>query len=367
MIVRDLDPAGAGFDEERLARAAGIVDEGAAADLYPGAALWVSRKGESALLHCVGHTSFSRKTRVDELTLFDMASVTKPMACASSVLLMCQDGLVHLGQTVGEFFPERTLPHLRDVTLHRLLTHTSGLPPWRDLYSNGQTREQAIDQLFAIPLEHAPGSHYAYSCMGYIMLSLVLEAVTGERIDQFARRRVFEPLGMRDTRFNPDAGSGGAIAATDHCPLRKREMVGEVHDGNAYVLGGISGNAGLFSTLEDSARFCHSITIGGVAGQELPFSPAVIKRMFANAIPEQIGGHTIGWFIFPNDMMPGGDLVSNAAIGHSGFTGTAIIIDPEHELCAVLLTNRVCSEDDGTRFRHLRRKVFNAVLGSIVC
>ena len=173
---------------------------------------------------------------------------------------------------------------------------------------------------------------------------------------------------MDSTTFNPKPGRGGTIAATANCPLRKRQLVGDVHDGNAYALGGVSGNAGLFSTVTDVARFCRNITFSGERAQDLPFGPAAIRLIFSNALPESIGGQTLGgWFTYPNDMLPGGDFVSKAAIGHSGFTGTAIIIDPPQDLAAVFLTNRVCRDDDGTRFRHLRRRIFNAAVASIVC
>ena len=358
-----IDPEAAGMDASRLAQAARIVDEGIERELYPGGVLWVERSGATALVHSAGHTDFDRTTPVDEHTLFDLASVTKPVAMASSMLILCQEGRVHFGEPAVDFFPGRSLPHLKNVTLHHLLTHTSGLPPWKDMYSREQTREQAVDELLQIPLDHEPGAHYAYSCLGYIMLSLVLEAITGERLDEFARKRIFEPLGMSNTGYNPDKCAGRPIAATDHCPMRKRKLVGEVHDGNAYALEGVSGNAGLFSTAIDLAKFCRAVVAPDEAS---PFSPPAVERMLANAIPESVGGHTIGWFTYPNDMLPAGDLVSRRAIGHSGFTGTAAVIDPEYELFAILLTNRVCREGDGTEFRHLRRRVFNALLGSIV-
>jgi CubicO group peptidase (beta-lactamase class C family) len=372
------DVAAVGMDASGLARAAARVDEGVERGLYPGGVLWVERSGCTALVHSAGHTDFERTRAVDENTIFDLASVTKPVAMASSMLLLCQEGRVHLGEPVTDFFPRRSLPHLKNVTLRHLLTHTSGLPPWKDMYSKGQNRDEVIDELLMIPLDHEPGTYYAYSCLGYIMLSLVLETVAGERLDEFARRRIFEPLGMSNTSFNPDKNSGPAIAATDHCPMRKCKLVGEVHDGNAYALGGVSGNAGLFSTAADLAKFCRAILPSAVAAEEASspngtpqphtrvLSRTAVARMFVNAIPESLGGQTVGWFTYPNDMLCAGDLASRKAIAHSGFTGTAVVIDPEYDLFAILLTNRVCREGEGTEFRHLRRRIFNAVLGSIV-
>ncbi|MCX8053666.1 MAG: beta-lactamase family protein [Armatimonadetes bacterium] len=361
----ELDLARARMDPGRIVRAIQILDKGFEDKLYPGGVLWVERKGATALVHSVGYTDFEYTMPTDENTLYDLASLTKPVATASSILLACQDGLVHLDQPVADFLPERSVPHLGDVTLRHLLTHTSGLPPWKDMYSKGQTREQLIDELFSTKIRYKPGTHYAYSCLGYIMLSVIFEAITGEPLDTFARNRIFDPLGMFHTTFNPDSPAV-FIAATDHCPMRRRKLVGEVHDGNAYALGGVSGNAGLFSTASDLAKFCRALLSGRFRPGRRVFSPAVVSLMLTPAIPEELGGQTIGWFTYPNEMMCAGDLASRRAVSHSGFTGTAIVIDPEYELFIILLTNRVCQEKEKTEFYNLRRRIFNAVIGSIV-
>lgn len=363
-----VDPVKAGFDPAGLERAEAILNEGVAEKLYPGGSAWVWRKGENALVCSAGTTDYSGKSKVDENTLFDMASMTKALSCAPTVLLLAQEGLLDCSiRPLTSFFPERDLKHLEGITLHHLLTHTSGLPAWKDLYSNGQTREQEIDELFALPLANPVGTKHVYSCMGYIMLSIVIEAVTGKRIDEIAGKRIFEPLGMEDTGYNPETKPGRKIAATDNCPYRKCELIGEVHDGNAFALEGVSGNAGLFSTATDVATYCRKLLAGREAGGVFPLNPPVVEKMFRNAIPESIGGQTWGWFTWPNDMLVGGDFASRTAIGHTGFTGTCMIIDPGHEAFAILLTNRVCNNDDGLAFRHLRRRFFNSVFGSIVC
>ncbi len=363
-----VDPVEAGFDPAGLERAEAILNEGASQKLYSGGSAWVWRRGVNALVCSAGTTDFSGKCKVDENTLFDMASCTKPMACATTVLLLAQEGLFDCSvRGVQSFFPDRDLKHLEGITLHHLLTHTSGLPAWKDLYSKGQTRSQLIDELFELQLVNPVGSTHVYSCMGYIMLSLVIEAVTGERIDEISRKRIFEPLGMENSGFNPKAKPGRKIAATDNCPYRKRQMVGEVHDGNAYALEGVSGNAGLFSTAADVATYCKALLAGREQRGVFPLNPPAVRRMFTKAIPESIGGQTWGWFAPPNDMMIGGDFASRSSIGHTGFTGTCVTIDPESETFVILLTNRVCNNDDGLAFRHLRRRFYNSVFGSIVC
>ncbi|MDH7601947.1 MAG: serine hydrolase domain-containing protein, partial [Armatimonadota bacterium] len=325
-LVRN-DASSAGMDPGRLQQAANLLEEGAQKGLYPGGVVWVERRGATVLVHSAGYVDFEQTAPVDQNTIYDLASVTKPVAMASSMLILCQQGRVHFGQLVTDFFPDRRLPHLKNVTLRHLLTHTSGLPPWKDMYSKGQSRQELIDELLAIPLDHEPGTHYAYSCLGYILLSVILEKITGIQLDEFASTHVFEPLEMHSTGFNPKAWSKFPIAATDNCPMRKCKLVGEVHDGNAYAMGGVSGNAGLFSSAADLAKFCRALVFAQseAAGRSSPFALPSLRKVFENAIPESIGGQTIGWFTFPNDMMPGGDLVSRRAIGHSGFTGTAVV------------------------------------------
>jgi CubicO group peptidase (beta-lactamase class C family) len=318
------------------------------------------------MLACAGHTDFTRERKVDENTLFDLASLTKPIATAPALLLLYQDGLIDLDQSVTEFFLTRNLPHLEKVTLRHLLTHTSGLPPWRALYSNERSREQVIDELFSIELDHEPGAVYAYSCLGYIMLGLVVEAVNKESLDSFIRRRLFEPMGMHNTMFTPNSKGKYVFAATDHSPMRMRKLVGEVHDDNAFALGGVAGNAGLFSSILDLAAFCRCITIREQSCKKMPLGDAVLKHMFQNALPENVGMQSIGWFVKGNEMLPAGHFVSKFTIGHSGFTGTAVLINPAYKLFVILLTNRVCNDDDGLEFRMLRRRIINAVVGAIV-
>ncbi|MCE5198160.1 MAG: serine hydrolase domain-containing protein [Armatimonadota bacterium] len=368
MNFTSVDPISAGISPAGLAMAEEVINEGIGRELYPGAAAWVGRRGVTAFVHYIGYTDFSRKHAIGTNTLWDLASLTKPVATAPSVLLLCQDGHIHLGQSIAEFFPNRDLDHLSGITLRHLLTHTSGLPPYADIYSDSQTRDDTIDKLFALKPVADPGAAYVYSCLGYIMLALVVEAVAGVGLDEFARTRLFEPLGLRSTSFNPSCQGerDAAFAATDNSLRRMRPLYGEVHDEIAWAMGGVSGNAGLFSTVQDLALFCHSVTFKNNLSIIPPLGSAVMQQIFSNALPESVGGQTLGWFIYPNEMMPGGDFVSKSAIGHSGFTGTAVVIDPKYELYMVFLTNRVCRNDDGKAFRNLRRRVFNAILGAIV-
>lgn len=368
MNVPEPDSMPSGIDPNGLSRACGLVDEGLARGLYIGAALYVSRGGIMAALHCVGHTDETRAVPIDEHILFDLASLTKPMVTAPSMLLLDADGKLGLDQPVTDFLADRNVEHLKDVTPVHLLTHTSGLPAWRDLHGGVGTREHALDTLFATPLDFRPGTRYEYSCLGYILLGLVVEAVSGVDLSSYARGRIFERLGMRNTLFNPSPN--GSIASTGDCPRRGKIPKGVVHDLNAFTLGGVSGNAGLFGSVMDAALFCHSITLDRHSGVGSLWPPTIRNRIFANALAQGIGGHTLGgWFVHPNPLLPvslATESTIKATIGHSGFTGTAIIIEEDYELCSVLLTNRVCGPKDVMAFRALRRSVFDAVIGAIV-
>lgn len=365
--TNSIDAKQAGLDEDKLAEAARLIDQGYDEEHYPGSVWLVARNGKIGMIHSCGYTDFEHTAKVDEHTLYDLASLTKPIATAPTILLMCRDGLLSLDQSAASFFPGKNVKHLENVTIHHLLTHTSGLPAWVDLYSNGQDRNQAIEDLLNTPLENEPGTHYTYSCLGYILLSLIAENVTKERFNVLTSRYVFKPLNMVNTMYNPGSNSGYTIAATDNCPKRKKKLIGEVHDGNANILGGISGNAGLFSCVTDLAIYCQCMAQQNKIDKNSPFDAKILRQMTISAIPESIGGQSYGWYTYLNDFMPGSDYVSKVAIGHTGFTGNVIIIDPSKEFYCIGLSNRVCRQDDGDSFRIHRRRVIKNVIGAILC
>jgi CubicO group peptidase (beta-lactamase class C family) len=342
-----------------------VVRRGWEEGLFPGAVYLIGRHGRVAVHEWIGHLDPEHERPISGDAIFDMASVTKPVSTAASLMLLLQRGELYLDDSVTSFFPGRTLPHLSGVTLRHLMTHTSGLPAWRDMYSKGQTREETIDLLLSTSLVNPIGAVYTYSCLGYIILGLVVESVSGMSLADFAARNIFRPLGMKDTGYNPNPSKHDRVARTLHCPARKRTLVGEVHDGSAWAMGGVSGNAGLFSTAEDLAEFCHTLLCGGVHHTDRLLAPLVTRQIFEILISPEIGGQSAGWFAYPNDMLPAGDLLSKRTIGHSGFTGTSVVIDPEQDLFVILLTNRVCRDDDGSAFRKCRRIFHNSVAQAI--
>jgi CubicO group peptidase (beta-lactamase class C family) len=350
-------PKELGFDPDRLAEAKQIVQRGLDDGLYPGAVYLIGRKDKILQPECFGVLAAgnARCTRPD--TVYDIASLTKPIATATSILILLDRNKIHLDQPISDFFASENQPHLSQITVMHLLTHTSGLHAWKDLHSESRNRNQVIERLLSTVPENAPGTTYTYSCLGYMLLGEIVKTVSGQTLDEFSWENIFSALGMSDTTFNPGVELIDRIAATANCPVRKRALIGEVQDANAWAMGGVSGNAGLFSTAMDLARFARMLLTGG----EGVLSSEVLRLCFENLIDPNIGGHSAGWFINPNEMLPCGDILSTQAIGHTGFTGTSIVIDVACDLFVILLTNRVCMPDDGADFRNTRR-LFNTIV-----
>jgi CubicO group peptidase (beta-lactamase class C family) len=269
-------------------------------------------------------------------TLFDLASLTKPVATATAVMILKEQGRICLDEDVAAYLPEFDRP---GVSVFHLLTHTSGLPAWRPLYLEANGRSEIVRYLGELPLEHEPGSKVIYSCLGYIALGEIVSKLAGMELDRFAYERIFKPLGMNDTFFNPPEERRMECAATEDSNSFERRMtnyrsynwregvvIGEVHDENAHFLGGVAGNAGLFSTASDLAKFCLMIMNGG----ENILSPESVRMMAVAHTRELNESRSVGWIALPE-----------GTLYHTGFTGTAIWLDLEHRAAAILLTNRV--------------------------
>lgn len=379
MILPMAEPTELGFSPDRLARADDLVRSGVEDGIYPGAAWVVARHGWVAGIGAAGCLGGNGTPRATADALYDLASLTKPLATAACALALAERGVLHLREDVCALLPDMALPHLSGVTLAHLLTHTSGLPAWRKLYGEGIGREEALRQLLLTPLEAPPGARYTYSDLSYMIAAHVLERVSGAALDSLARELVFAPLGMDATGFWRAEGeamrfTGGVsiapeevserVAATANCPMRGGPLVAQVHDGNAWAMGGVSGHAGLFGTAMDVATYVTALVGGGGCLGRRCFSPAGARLATTNWLSPDVGGHSIGWFTPPNAMHLGTDLFGPRAFSHSGFTGTSALGDPETGVVAVLLTNAVFF--GGNRVLKLRRLFHNAVAASLV-
>jgi CubicO group peptidase (beta-lactamase class C family) len=331
-------PSAVGMSAARLANIDRVVERGIRAGGYPGAAVVVGRKGAAVWEKGFGRLGWTGDAGsvVAERTIYDLASLTKVVGTTTAVMILFDEGKLRLDDQVVKYLPEFGGGAKDQVTIRMLLEHRSGLPAGRDLWRLAETPEQARAAVLSTPLFAPPGQYIEYSDLGADVLGFVVEAVSGERLDQFLDERVFTPLGMTDTHFRPDVSLRGRIAPTELTPPRGYPLRGEVHDENAFALGGVAGHAGLFSTASDLAVFAQMLLNGGSYNGTRIVADSTVKLFTRRAA----GTRALGWDTCGGHGSCGKYLGANA-YGHTGFTGTSLWIDPDREMFVVLLTNRV--------------------------
>jgi CubicO group peptidase (beta-lactamase class C family) len=324
----------------RLATINRVVERGIKAGGYPGAAVVVGRKGAVVWQKGFGHLGWTKDAAsvTADSSIYDLASLTKVVGTTTAVMILFDEGKLRLDDSVVKFIPEFTGGGKDAVTIRQLLEHRSGLPAGRDLWRIAHSPEEARAAVIATNLEAAPGTRYEYSDLGADMLGFVVERISGQTLDQFLAARVFGPLGMKDTRFRPDASLRGRIAPTEINPPRGYPLRGEVHDENAYALGGVAGHAGLFSTASDLAIFAQMMLNGGEFNGTRIVADSTIRQFTTRA--KGAGTRALGW-----DTCDGeygcGKYMDEQSYGHTGYTGTSLWIDPDNRMFVILLTNRV--------------------------
>ena len=292
-------------------------------------------------------------------TIFDIASLTKVIATTPAVLALVDGGKLDLDAPLGRYLKEFQAPHLSWLTLRRVLTHTAGFPdiPPKDAMARGFP--EAMRLLAAGVSEPSMTAPFRYSDTGFIVLAELVRRVSGEPLDRFTHKRFYQPLGMRDTTFNPPKARRPRIAPTE---LVQGQMLrGVVHDPRARELHGVAGHAGLFSTADDLGRFCRMLLAGGSFGGRQYLSVASVTAMFApNGLGEATRG--LGWDMSSGYSRTLGSFFPLGSVGHTGFTGTSIWMDPSTRTYAIILTNRVHPSGKGSVVE-LRRRV-SAVVGA---
>ncbi len=362
-----------------LARVDSIILAAVADSAASGVALAVGRRGRLVTLRGYGELAWGSGRPVTPTSIFDLASVSKVVGTTTAVMLLVQEGRVDLDATVVSYLPWWSRGDVRkaDVTVRQLLLHRSGLPAFRQWFFDIAGMDAYKDAAAAEPLESAPGARTTYSDIGAMTLAWIVEEVSGEPLDDFLERRVFGPLGMRETGFTPGNDLLPRIAATEVDTVWRRELVwGRVHDENADAMGGVAGHAGLFSTALDLSVFARMLLNGGVApaceppgtgGEPCPVLRAAPQQLLDAALLAEFtrrhdgaSSRALGWDT-PSGASSAGDHFSARSFGHTGFTGTSLWIDPDKDLWVVLLTNRVHPTRANQKHVALRRAVHDAV------
>jgi serine-type D-Ala-D-Ala carboxypeptidase len=340
-----------------------LLDRAVRDSAFPGAVAVVGSGAAVLATVGAGHLDWNESTVPDEHTLWDLASLTKVVGTTSALMQLVAQGRIELDAPVRHYLPRWTVPGAERVTVRHLLLHTSGLRADRPLHKEAADAVGALAVVYATPLDTVPGARTVYSDLGIILLGQVIETVTGERLDGYLKREVFDPLGMRETMFGPPPELLSRIAPTEFDPWRGRHVRGEVHDEKAFRLGGVAPHAGLFSTAHDLARFARMYLNNGVLDSTRVLDSAMIQ-LFTRAADRSFSTRALGWDT-PDGQNSAGSRMSERAFGHTGFTGTSIWIDPSADVFVLLLSNGINPSRANTRFRAVRRAVADAAMSVI--
>jgi beta-N-acetylhexosaminidase len=363
-----LEPAPAAMVEQ-LRPAYALLDRAASDGAFPGGVLAVGWNGQLAL-HPFGKLELTGEAYdTDEDSMYDVASLTKPIVTTTAAMLLVQQGRLDLDRPVENYLPEFARAAKSDadpswrarITPRMLLLHDSGLPDHREYFKTAQGHDAILAAVLQEPLVSEPGTQIVYSDLGFILLGEIIQRLTGETLDAFAKDEIFEPLGMDRSMFNPPRKLREDIGPTEKdTRYRKRLIWGEVHDENAWAMGGIAGHAGLFSTAGDIAAFAQMMLNGGIYGHERLLARATIQQFTAH---HTIGNstRTLGWDV-PEEGSSSGHYFSPQSFGHLGFTGTSLWIDPERRTFIILLTNRVNPSRANEKIKQVRPAVCDAVM-----
>ncbi|HEX5726608.1 MAG TPA: serine hydrolase domain-containing protein [Longimicrobiaceae bacterium] len=357
----DLAPAASvGLSMTALIRAEEAVSDEIRRGSFPGAALAVGRWRHIVLEEGLGRVAENGPQVDPDRTVYDLASLTKVVGTTTAVMLLVEDGAMRLDDLVASYLPEFTGPAKDRVTIRHLLTHTSGLPDGISLPA-GLTPEEGLVHVLRTPLRHLPGLNVEYSDLGFIVLYAAAERAAGEPLYRLLDRRVFGPLAMHSTSY---AFGEGCFRCASTSRAHGEGYRGKVHDPLSRRLGGIAGNAGLFSTVHDLARFAAMLANGGELEGARVLRESTI-RAFTRQQPGS-GTRALGW---DTPGRPGtgaaGERVSPRSFGHTGFTGTSIWVDPDRGTWVVLLANRTYEEKPSNPMQSLRRTVNNRVVEAL--
>ncbi|MGB7168872.1 MAG: serine hydrolase domain-containing protein [Acidobacteriaceae bacterium] len=349
-----------------------VLEEAVAQKAFPGAAWGVLHKGAVISMDAIGRFTWEAASpAVSPSTVFDLASVTKVVATTAAAMLLVDRGSLDLDARLGDILPGFVIGMAHGsgkerVTLRMLLAHSSGMVGWASLFRNCGTPDVLLRAILRLPLEAQPGARTEYSDFGFILLGKVIELLTGTPLDIFCAREIFAPLELAHTRFNPRPADRPAIPpAEEDRTFRGRVIQGEVQDEHAFVFAGVAGHAGVFSNVEDLLRFAQCILEHGrtASGTQL-FRPETVDLFTARQTTPDGLSRALGWDV-PTEPSSSGRFFGPRSIGHLGYAGTSLWIDPDQNLAVALLTNRTWPDRSSEAIRQVRPAFHDAVVESL--
>lgn len=376
--------------QERLfSKAFAILHEAIEQRVFPAASIAVTQSGKLVALKAIGDLVYKEdfdrispqlhggidRSKIVPQTLFDLASLTKPIATTSAAMILHERGLLELDAPIVGTVPEFASPsdpRRQHVSFRMLLAHSSGLPAYEKLFLKARSRSEMLNAALGTGLGANPGTRAEYSDIGFIILGIALERIAQEPLDTFCQREIFGPLAMADTTFSPPPALRTQIPPTaderqneneiqgSGRTFRDRIIQGEVQDENAFVLGGIAGHAGLFSTAEDVSRFAHAMLRGGA-----PILRRETIALFTQQQSEPSGTtRALGWDT-PSKPSQSGRYFGPRSYGHLGYTGTSLWVDPDRQLSVTLLTNRIWPDCSNQAIKQVRPKFHDAIVEAL--
>jgi CubicO group peptidase (beta-lactamase class C family) len=375
-----------------------VLQRGLEEKVFPGAVALVAQGGEIVFAEHVGHRSLlPERVSMARDTIFDLASLTKVLATTPAIMKLVDGEKLNPDQSLAEVLPKAALGDKRDLTLRLLLTHSAGLADWKPFYEKLRDhplkdRKRILRQLIIEePFAYEPAKGNIYSDLGFMLLEWVIEEKTGENLPGFVQERFYGPLGLKRTLFSPSplspptrggederkggseherAGEGRIVlglakeefAATEDCRWRKRVLQGEVHDDNAWTLGGYSGHAGLFSSAEEVYVIANMLRGHYLGKRKDFFKPETVREFFRRQDIVKGSDWALGWDTRALEGSSAGKYFSRDSVGHTGFTGTSIWMDLKKDVIAILLTNRVHPRRDNDKIKQFRPVFHDAVM-----
>ncbi len=341
-----------------------LIEQAIADSVFPGAVLLISKEGKTIYKNAYGNYTYDKhSSKVTLNTIYDLASLTKIVATTTAAMICIDENLFQLNDKVINYIPEFDNNGKGKITIKNLLMHNSGLPAYKRFYKLYSNADDVITDIYNTKLVYKTGTKTVYSDLGMIVLQKIIEKVTGKSLDEFSEEKIFKPLMMKRTMFNPPDSIKNEIAPTEFDDYwRHKQLQGEVHDETASQLNGVSGNAGLFSTAGDLAEFLKMILQKGVFNNKRIIKSNTVK-LFTKKQPDS--ERALGWDIKSPEKSSAGNFFSPQSFGHTGYTGTSFWVDPIKKVFVVFLTNRVYPTRRNRKIIKFRPKLHDEIIRSI--
>ncbi len=345
------------------------MEDAVADSAWPGAVLVAGSSDEILYKNSFGFHTYEKAVPTQVTDIFDLASISKVVGTTSAVMKLYEEGFIDLDDPVREFIPEFRKGDKRDITIRHLLTHTAGLPPFKQFYLMDGDPQDRLKAVLDSEIVYSPGDSTVYSDIGFITLGKLVEKVSRTTLDDYLTQNIFRPAGMYRTMYfpiYPDSILLSRIVPTEISAITSELIHGYVHDENSHSMGGVTGHAGLFSTADDLYRYSKMMLRGGESGRTSVFLPETIDLFTRRANVREGSSRCLGWDS-PSGLASGGVYLSDKSFGHTGYTGTSMWIDPENDVIVILLTNAVHPNRSwkSPKYYDWRQRIHSAVYESL--